>query len=228
MIPVDRRPHPIGPALAVVIGLLAVHFVASAWTQTRPLMVELVALATILGGTELYRRDHRLTGVAVVLLGLGGVGGAMALGYVYPTTEAAKVELLPGMFGLVLLLFGAARIPKRLARPLLLAGAGFVFLGVLVSGVVQGSGLWELLAATVCAIVAWDVAEHGLNLAEQVGRRADTLRVRAVNGTASFAIGGVGVALAWLLLEIGPTSLSLTGFLALLGAAVVLALALLD
>lgn len=228
MIPVDRRPHPIGPVLSVAVGTLAVFFVASAWTQTRPLLVELVGLAAVLGGVELFRRDHRLTGLAVAVAGLGGVAGGFALGYAYPTTQAARFELLPGMLGLCCLLLGAARVPRRAARPLLLAGAGLIFLTVLVSGIVRGAELPALLASTVCAVVAWDVAEHGLSLAEQVGRRADTLRVRLVNATGSFAIGGVGMGLAMLIIDIGPTSLSLTSLLALLGAALVLALALLD
>lgn len=228
MIPVDRRPHPVGAILSTVVGLLAVYFLASAWTQTQPLMVEAIGLGVILLGTELYRRDNHVSGVLVTLVGVGAVGGAVAMGYSFPTTDAARFELLPGMLGLPLLLFGAVRIPRRLARPFLLAGAGFIFFSVLVSGVVRGAELPALLGATVCTIVAWDLAEHGLSLAEQVGRRADTLRVRAVHGTTSFAIGGVGMGLAWFLLEIGPTSLSLTGLLALLGAAIVLALALLD
>lgn len=228
MIPVDHRPDPVGAVLSVAIGALAVYLLANAWTQTRPLLVELVGLAAVLGGAELYRRENWLTGVVVAVAGLGAVGGSFALGYIYPTTQAARFELLPGMLGLLFLLFGAVRIPRRLARPLLLAGAGFVFLSVIVSGVVRGAELTALLASTVCAVVAWDVAEHGLSLAEQVGRRADTLRVRLVNATGSFAIGGVGVVLAMLIIDIGPTSLSLTSLLALLGAALVLALALLE
>jgi hypothetical protein len=228
MIPVDRRPHPIGAVLSVLTGAFAIYLLTGAWTQTQPLLAELAGLALVLGGIELYRRNSRLLGIGLAVVGLGAVGGGIALGYIYPTTQAAKLELLPGMVGLLLLLFGAARIPRRLARPLLLAGAGFIFLSVLVSGIVQGSELTALLGATVCTIVAWDVAEQGLNLAEQVGRRASTLRVRLVNGTGSFAIGGIGMGIAMLIIDIGPTSLSLTNLLVMLGATLVLALALLD
>lgn len=228
MIPVDHRPHPVGPAAAVLVGAAGLWLPAGAWTQTRPIGVELAGLALVLLGVELYRRDSPVVGGTAVVAGVGVALGAIALGFSLPTTQAARAELLPGMLGLLVLLFGAVRIRKRLARPLLLAGSGLLFVSVLVSGVVRGADLFQLLGATVATVVAWDVAEHGLSLGEQVGRRAQTLRNRAVNGGASLAVGGVGVALAWLLLEIGPTNMSLSGFLLLLAAAVVLALALLD
>lgn len=228
MIPVDRRPHPVGPAVAVVVGAVGLSLIAGAWTQTRPIGVELAGLAALLLGVELYRRESPVVGVALAVAGVAGALGGIGLGYAMPTTSAARLELLPGMLGLLVLLLGAVRIRKRLARPLLLAGAGLLFLSVLVSGVVRGAELFQLLGTTVCTVVAWDVAEHGLSLAEQVGRRARTIKNRAINGTSSLAVGGAGVGLAWLLLEIGPNSMSLSGFLLLLAAAVVLALALYD
>lgn len=228
MIPVDRRPHPVGPVLSVLVAAVGLHLLAEAWTQTQPILVELLGLGVALAGIELFRRDSRIVGVALGAVGVGVAGAGIGLGYAFPTTPAARFELLPGMLGLLLLLFGGARAPKRLARPLLMAGAGFLFVSVLISGIVRGAELPGLLLATVCTVVAWDLSEQGLSLGEQVGRAARTRRVRAVNGASSFAVGGVGVGLGFLLLEIGPTSLSLSGFLLLLAAAVVLALALYD
>lgn len=224
--PVDRRPSALGGALSLALGAASVALVAGAWSQTQPLAVVLGGLAAVLLGGEAFRREFRVTGVVLGSAGLFVAVAGIGLGAVLPTTAAARAELLPGLVGLVALAFGSLAVPRRLARPLLLVGAGLVFVGVLVSGVVRGADLLPLLGATVCAVAAWDVAEQGLSLAEQVGRRAVTLRVRALNGGVSLAVGGVGIGLAMLLHETGPTDLSLSGVVLLLGAALVLALAL--
>lgn len=228
MMAVDRRPSALGAAMALVTAAVAIALVASAWSQTQPLLVELGGLAAVLLGVELYRRGQLLTGVILASAGILGALVGIVLGATVPTTPAARAELLPGMVGLLALTFGGLAVPRRLGRPLLLVGSGLVFVGILISGVVRGAELPALLGATVCAIAAWDVGEHGLTLAEQVGRRASTLTVRGAHGGVSFAVGGIGIGLAMLLAEVGPTGLSLSGFLLLLAAAVVLAVALYD
>jgi hypothetical protein len=126
---------------------------------------------------------------------------ALAAGVVAVATAAGgSLPAVAGVAGLAALAVGVVRGARGTTR---VGGAMLVGTGA-VAGVVDGS-VAVALVATAAAVVAWDAAEYGLRLGEQVGRDAVTLRpqVLHVSGVASvctvaayFAHGVYGAAAA--------------------------------
>jgi hypothetical protein len=95
-----------------------------------------------------------------------------------------------------------------------------VFLSVGLAGLFQEAPLGALLIAMGGTIVAWDAAEHAIDVGRQLGRGATTWRLDASHVGASAVVGGIGVFVAHGVagMRAGATSLSSLAllFLALL------------
>lgn len=221
-----HRPTLLGGAASVAAGVLAVALVASSGPQHRALGIEVAGLVAIAVGIELRHREHGLVGVVVALGGVGIAGAAMFAGSVGVSSLAERVELLPGMAGLVLLVAGVSKLRSGWERHLVTAGTALILVSAVGSGVVLETASLPLLASVVATVVAWDVGEQAINLGEQVGRQAETHSVELVHGLGGVAVGAVAVGLAVVVQGNAITGIPLAALAALLGAGVVLMLAL--
>lgn len=109
---------------------------------------------------------------------------------------------------------------------MLMVGIGFILLSIVVSGIVFGSGKYQLLGSMAFAIISWDVGENGISLGDQLGDVASTRSVELTHALGSIAIGIVGVALGAIIFTIGMDGVPLVGLLALLLSAIILTVAL--
>ena len=221
-----HRPTVLGATLSVFAGLLAVALVASAGPQRRALGIEAIGLVALAVGIELHNRERGLTGAVVALGGVGIAGAAVYTGSMGAASLGQRLELLPGMVGLVLLVAGLAKLRAGWERHLVTAGTALLLVGAVGSGVAREADSLVLLASVVATVVAWDVGEQAINLGEQVGRQAETRGVEIVHGVGVLAVGAVGAGLAVGVERHTVTSVPLAALAALLVAAVVLMLAL--
>lgn len=219
-----RRPARAGSGLALAAGLLAVATVADASVQRWVLGLAAVGFATCAASAAAWRRDLSVLGAIAALGGTAIVLAAVALAATRPSSYVHRLELLPGVVGLVALAAGLFPVRVGWERPLVTAGTGLVFVAVLAAGVLRDATLTSLLAAGALTILAWDSAENAVSLGRQVGADAATVRATLARG----AVGGV-VAGGAILLTLGVVRLDVDGLpfaalAALLVAGVALAL----
>lgn len=74
--------------------------------------------------------------------------------------------------------------------------AGIGAVGIAVAGYRRGA-VEPLLAAGVALALAWDLADHGIAVGEQVGREARTRRNVAVHAGTNLLAGGLSVAVGY-------------------------------
>lgn len=220
------RPLVLSSFLAIIAGAAAVALVATAGSQTRALLVESVGLVLLWAGVDSHRRGLSLLGGLMAVAGLGTVLLALGLGFSGTATFSETAELVPGMLGLLGLVLGVADIRDGWGRPLVTGGAALLLVGVVTSGVVYGAEAAPLLVATAATIVAWDLGEQAINMSEQVGRTARSWGVELFHGGASAFVGGSIVVAALAVRGIQLGHVSFAGLLVLLGAIVVLTVAL--
>lgn len=125
--------------------------------------------------------------------------------------------------GAVGIVYGAHTATRRYVT----LGAGVAFVGVVLAAA-RGLPMSLALVAAVATLVAYDTGEHAVTLGVDVGRHAPTGQSVLVHATGSVAVGVVVATLGYGAYLFGPTSLPVTGLLALLFAAVLLAYALGD
>ncbi|MFC3478329.1 DUF7519 family protein [Halobacterium litoreum] len=147
------------------------------------------------------------------------VGAALAL--FASTTGAAPVAA--GGLGAVALLYGG--FDGR--RNLVTLGGGLLFFG-LVLGASAGVDPRLAILGGVGATVAYDAAEHAVSLGHDVGRDARVGQAVLVHVASTASVAVLVAAFAYVVYEYGPASLPVTGLLALLLAASMLAYALRD
>ncbi|NHN49829.1 hypothetical protein G9464_19870 [Halostella sp. JP-L12] len=230
----DDRPTPVGAVLAVVAALAAVVVVANAESQLFALGVEVVAVAAIGAGAGLRERGRDAgrarapVGWLLLLVGVGAAAAAVALAITEPERLSRQLELVPGLLGVTALALGVRPASRRKirARYLVGTGAALVVIAAFTSGVIYGAGRVPLLAATALAVLAWDAGEQSISLGEQVGRRGKTAAVAVVHVGAAAVVGVAAVALAGAVYAMNVTGVSLLALVLLLGAAIVLAVAL--
>lgn len=113
----------------------------------------------------------------------------------------------------------------RRSHRFLARGAGLGVLGLAVAGY-RGGGVEPLLVAGVALAVAWDAADHGLSVGEQVGREARTRRNVAVHAGATLLAGALSVGVVYGVYLAAAGSQPVAALALLLFGAVVLASAL--
>lgn len=220
------RPHTVSGGLSVLAGVMAVLFVAHGVGQMGALVIALGAAGVVAVGAGAAARGHR--GVAIVLGAAGALGVATALGWAVVETQTVetRIEVLPGLVGIALLVGGVTAAVRGYERWFVSVGAGLVLATVVVSALVEHAPTAALLGATAATYVAWDCGEHAINLGEQVGRQARTWKTELVHGGAGVVVGGVGVVLAVVFSLLGVSGLPLLGLVTLLAAALVMVAAL--
>ncbi len=129
------------------------------------------------------RGPARLSSALATLSALVVVG--VAGRYALPSLAATAA-------GALALVAGVAAGRRRAVS---LGAAGLVG-GALAAGV-YGAPPAPLLAGTVAAVVAWDLAGYAVDLGRQLGREADTTRIELVHAGASVGVGAVSAAVGY-------------------------------
>lgn len=220
-----HRPTLPGTVVAVGAGLVAVGLLVDTAAQWQALLVELAGIGLV-GAGYAARDRSRVGGTLLALVGAGLVLTALGLALTDPSTVANRLELLPGMVGLALLLAGLLPVRSGRERALLTLGTALLFVGVVTSGVVRGSTLPRLLVASIATVLAWDAGDNAISLGRQAGRQARTYRAELTHAGATVLVGASVVAGALAIEHLDVQGLSLTGFAALLVAGFALVLAL--
>jgi hypothetical protein len=131
-------------------------------------------------------RDARPPTLAVVASLVAGAIAALSAFLAAPTGGALVGVATVG------LLAGALRQSPRI----LSWAAGIGVIGIALAGYLRGA-VEPLLAAGVALALAWDLADHGIALGEQVGREARTRRNVAVHAGTTLLAGGLSVAVVY-------------------------------
>lgn len=210
-------PRRLPAGLGFVAALVAVLLVADTDGVTTGLTLLLLGLVLLVGG--LHSRRQSPAGYV-----LAAIGGVIALtGFVLPLRHSLPTQLLlelyAGLIGLGLYALGIGALKKGLERQFVTAGVAFLFAGVLVTGVFQGTDPTMMLAATVACVVAWDAGEQAINLGEHVGTASTawSAELTHIAGSTLVGVGAIFVTLAIHSLDV--TGLPLSALLALLTAA---------
>lgn len=220
------RPLPISSALSVLAGLFAVFLVANGPIQLTAIGIAAVGLVALALGLEIRYRGFPVGGALLALAGTAAFLAAFGWGATLPRDISSKLELLPGLVGLLVLVLGLSSAKPGYERWFVGAGAGAVLIGVFFSGFVSGASTLALLLATVATVVAWDTGEQAINMGEHLGRGARTWPVELAHGGVGGLVGVGGVVVALVMGGANVSGLPLVGLAALLGAGVVLAIAL--
>jgi hypothetical protein len=125
--------------------------------------------------------------------------------------------------GAALLLYGA----RVGARRYVTIGGALGFAGTVV-GAAAGLPISLALVGGVAALVAYDTAEHAVTLGVDVGTNAPVGQSTLVHAFGSVVVASLAAAVGYGIYEVGPTSVPVTGLVALLFAAVLLTYALGD
>ncbi|WP_435095584.1 DUF7519 family protein [Halorubrum sp. N11] len=224
-----RRPAVASSVVALAAGGVAVALVADTTLQREILRLAVVGVLAFGIGGRLVRRGGTALGALGALVAIGGglvVLVAVGQAATQPSQVTHRIEFIPGIVGLWTL--SAALTPVRFqwSRALIDVGTGFVFLGVLVTGVTQGVGTTALLLATLATILAWDAAENAVSVGGQIGVQRGARTVRAelahVGVTASVGVGAIAVVLG--VVRLGIDGLPFGALVALVVGSVILVL----
>lgn len=216
------RPLALSAGLSVLFGVLAILLVANSAGQVVALGIGLGGALGLGLGIEVRHRGHRLAGIVLCVLGLLGIGAGVAWAVIGTASVDLRIEVLPGIFGLALLVAGVMAAKRGYERFLISAGTGGILLTVFVAGMVNDAAVAAMLGAMASTVAAWDCGEQAVNLGQQIGRQAKTWRAELVHGGAGLLVGGVGVAVGIGFVTAGVSGLPLMGLITLLAAAVVL------
>lgn len=217
---VSHRPTPVASGVALLVAAVATATLASGAGQR-------LAIAGTLVGVALFAMSGRKSLASLppwLLTIVGSAVGLASIGWAVTTvsTPGARYELLPGLAGILFLGLGLRPIRARSSRRFVSAGLVALLVGVALTGIFQRAGPIQLLGATAAAVVAWDLAEHGISLGEQLRPDAVTASVELLHGGLTAAYGALLVAVALLLYGNGSTDLPLGGVALLLLTAVTL------
>jgi len=140
---------------------------------------------TTLGDAD-AERDARPPTLAVAASLVAGAVAALSALLAAPVGGA-----LVGVAAVGLLAGSLRRSPRTLSWA---AGIGAV--GIAAAGY-RGGAVEALLSAGVALALAWDLADHGVSLGEQVGREARTRRNVVVHAGTNLLVGGLSVAVVY-------------------------------
>lgn len=213
--------------MAITFGALSIGFILNTQLQFVGLGIELGGIMLVFLGLEAKRTGYGIIGSLVLFTGIGIAMVGIAFAAIQAPGVGARTEVIPGLAGILILSAGVLKLGfDRYARALSISGTGLLVISVLISGILIGTPEWMLLGATTAAIVAWDVGEQGINLAEQIGRSANTKRVELLHMAGSVTVGLVAIGIAFGFSNVEFGQLPTAGLFLLLGASVILIVAL--
>lgn len=221
-----HKPTVPGIGMAIAAATVSIALRLDSRGQWLALFVAVLGIGFLAGGDILRRREPSVLGTAFFAVGTAWMVGSLGIAISSPPLLTQRIELVPSLLGLFVLFVGLAPIRRGWERRLVATGAALLWLGVVTGGVVQNTGPVTLLIAGIAVVFAWDAAEQSVSLGRQIGREAKTIRAEVTHG---FGTAGVGVGVfivTALLYRFGADGLPLGGFVALLVAGFVLAIAL--
>ena len=217
---VSHRPTPLASGLALVLAAVSTAILAPTLLQRVTIVTALVGVGLVVAGGREFEGPVPWEWLPTAL------GAAFVLGSVFLAATLSgsrpRIELVPGLVGIVLIGLGVRPVRQRFARRFVSAGLAAMVVGVALVGVFEAAGPLRLLGATAAAIAAWDVAEHGISLGEQLRTDAETRAVELLHTGATSAYGAVTVVVAPVNYDYGATGLPLSALALLLAAAVTL------
>lgn len=223
---VDRRPARAAASVAVLAALLSVAAVA--WEGPQRVAVGVTGGGLLLLGGAALARDYG-SRVLAALVGLAGVAGVLAgvgAAATLPETTTLRAEAPLGLLGAGLLALGVVPVREGWKRRLVSLGTALLVCNVALSALFQGAGVLSLLTAFVASVLAWDVGEHAINVGEQLGAGARTWPVELGHAGATAGFGAVAAAVALWVRGFDVTGVPLVGLFLLVGAGIVLLVAL--
>ncbi|MDS0282292.1 DUF7519 family protein [Haloarcula onubensis] len=217
---VSHRPTPLAAALALLLGAVSTAILAPTLGQRVAILAALVGAGLVAAGGREFDAPVP-TGRLWTAVGATLVLAALLRGETLADPRES-IELVPGLVGLALLSLGVRPLRQRYARRFVSAGLAVMVVGVALVGIFEAAGPLRLLGATAAAIAAWDIAEHGVSLGEQLRTDAETRSVELLHAGTTSAYGAVTVVVALVLYDNGGSSLPLGALVLLLSAAVTL------
>lgn len=221
-----HRPAVVSATLSMLAAAAALAAIATSTTQRLSLLLTLGAVVPVVLGVELHHRRQTVAGLVAVVVGLAGGGGALAFLVTRTGSFSLSLELIPGLLGLFVLAFGFGPAWKNDTRLLISAGTGLVLVSVITSLGVYETDTTGVLVGGIATILAWDLGEQAVNIGEQIGREAATTRVELVHGGVTAGVGVLAVGGVLVVRSFDVTGVPLTGLAGLLGAGLMLTLAL--
>ena len=150
---------------------------------------------------------------ASAVLSIGALGTAVAtVGLL-----GVPVGTLVAVAGVPFLLYGVLRGSRRGVS----LGAFAVFGGVVLAGIV-GAPPGPLLVGTAATVIAWDLGEQAINVGEQLGREARTVRGELVHAASGTVVGGLAIAAGYGVFALATGGQPLAALVLLLVAAIAL------
>lgn len=222
----DRRPTAVSGAAALVAGAVAMGLLAGTTAQRLALAATVVGAAAFALGGRRWQRDRGVVGAGLAVVGVLLAGAAAGYVATQPPEFVRRLELLPGLAGLVTLAAALLPVRFRWSRLLVDVGTGLLFVAVLTSGVARGASTTALLAAAAATILAWDAAENAVSIGGQIGAHGetDTGRAELVHVGVGWGVAAGGIAVALGVARLGVDDLPFAALVALLVAGVALAL----
>ncbi len=218
------RPTIRSSVIAFAAGVIAIGFVADVTIQRRLLYLSVLGIVAFSGGILAWREDLQTVGSAALIGGTTIMMLTLWLVTAWPMLTVHRFELFPGLLGLWILAAGLVSLRDGWERRLAAIGTSLIVLAVLMSGVVQTSGVTALLIGGALAIYTWDQAEHAISLGGHVGVDADTSRAEFVHAGASLLVAACAVLVVAIIYHLGVDDLSFAALATLLVAGIVLAL----
>jgi hypothetical protein len=115
--------------------------------------------------------------------------GAVAAAFL---AAASFVAGAAGLLALAVLVAALSLVSPRLCRV-----AGATYVGAFLAAGLTPASSAPLVCGAILAVAAWDVADHGVGLAAQVGREAGTSRNELVHTATSLVVSAAAGALAY-------------------------------
>lgn len=225
--PFVRRPTLVSSVVAVAAGLIAVGLIVETTGQRRLLGATMVGVAAFAFGGRLWKRGHDVTGAVLALCGSVLVVVTLVYTASQPPRLVGRLELLPGLLGLWILVAALVPIRFRWSRLCIDVGTGLLFVSVLTSGVARGASTAALVIAAAATILAWDAAENAVSIGHQIGGDAirTTVGGELVHVGLSVAVAGVAAVVILGVESVGIDGLPFAALVALLVAVLAFVLA---
>lgn len=225
--PATMTARPSITASTLAIGAAVITVVQLGVGFVPVVAVCLGGLGLVTAGSSLRLRGWSIPGLVLSVVGVAVGLGAVGFAGVRAAGEFSTILwTVPGVLGIVLL--GLAVVPLRGSgtRWLVKAGAGALFLSVILAGLFRAAPVGTLLVAMAGTVVAWDAGEHAIDVGRQLGRGARTRRLDMAHVGATIVVGGVAVLVGHAVDGMQAGELSLSAFAVLFLALIALTVAL--